>query len=335
METRASHLLIGGFVLVAVIGLVGFAIWLARIEIDREFTHYDIYFTGSVAGLGIGGDVRYRGIKVGTVADIAINPDDPSRVGVTVQIGSDTAIRDGDRASLQLQGITGVSFVNIKGATADQPLIVARAGEPRPVIPSTPSQIEKLFQGAPELINRGIILTERAAELFDAENQRLLTAILGDVSLLAASLASRRGKIERIVDAFEASSEDVGAAARDIREISAKLNRLADDAGATMAAARGVLEGADELIANDLGKMIVDFRKATRSVDRLAVAAEGMLSENREPLRTFSAEGLSEFSRFVTEARLLVAGLSRVTERLETDGARFLFGARESEFKAK
>ncbi len=335
METRASHLLIGGFVLVFVVGLFGFAIWLARIEIDREFAYYDIYFTGSVAGLGVGGDVRYRGIKVGTVVDIAINPDDPSRVGVTVQIGSDTPIREGDRASLQLQGITGVAFVNLKGATADRPLIVVRAGEPRPVIPSTPSQIEKLFQGAPELINRGIILTERAAELFDAENRRLLTAILGDVSLLAASLASRRHKIERIVDAFDASSGDVAAAARDIRELSAKLNRLADDAGPTMAAARAVLEGADELMRDDLDELMADLRNMTRSVGRLAVAAEGVLTDNREPLRTFSAEGLSEFTRFVTEARLLIAGLSRVTERLETDGARFLFGERESEFKAQ
>ena len=335
METRASHLLIGGFVLVFVVGLFGFAIWLARIEIDREFAYYDIYFTGSVAGLGVGGDVRYRGIKVGTVVDIAINPDDPSRVGVTVQIGSDTPIREGDRASLQLQGITGVAFVNLKGATADRPPIVARAGEPWPVIPSTPSQIEKLFQGAPELINRGITLTERAAELFDAENQRLLTEILADVSLLAASLVSRRDKIERIVDAFDASSGDVAAAAREIRELSAKLNRLADDAGPTMAAARAVLEGADELMRDDLDELMADLRKMTRSVGRLAVAAEGVLTENREPLRIFSAEGLSEFSRFVTEARLLVAGLSRVTERLETDGARFLFGEREAEFKAQ
>ncbi len=106
METRASHLLIGGFVLLFVVGLFGFAIWLARIEIDREFAYYDIYFTGSVAGLGVGGDVRYRGIKVGTVVDITINPDDPSRVGVTAQIGSDTPIREGDRASLQLSDIS-------------------------------------------------------------------------------------------------------------------------------------------------------------------------------------------------------------------------------------
>ena len=199
--------------------IIAFVIWLARVQIDREFARYDIYFEGSVAGLGIGGDVSYRGIRVGTVISITVNPDDPSRVRVIAEIGSDTLIREGDQASLQLQGITGVAFVNIEGATAEKPLIVAKADEPRPVIPSKPSQIEKLFQGAPELINRGIILTERASELFDEENQRLVTAILRDVSALADSLASRRQKIERILDALDRSSDDVAGAAKAVREI--------------------------------------------------------------------------------------------------------------------
>ncbi len=335
METRASHVLIGGFVLLVIVGLFAFVIWLARVQIDREFARYDIYFEGSVAGLGIGGDVSYRGIRVGTVISITVNPDDPSRVRVIAEIGSDTLIREGDQASLQLQGITGVAFVNIEGATAEKPLIVAKADEPRPVIPSKPSQIEKLFQGAPELINRGIILTERASELFDEENQRLVTAILRDVSALADSLASRRQKIERIIDALDQSSDDVAGAAKAVREITEKVAVLVDDVSATLAVARGTLAGADQLMTEDVGRLIDDVRKTTRSVDRLVVAAEGILTDNREPLRTFSAEGLSEFSRVITEARLLVAGLSRVTERLEADGARFLFGEREAEFKAE
>ena len=98
METRASHVLIGGFVLLVIVGLFAFVIWLARVQIDREFARYDIYFEGSVAGLGIGGDVSYRGIKVGTVISITVNPDDPSRVRVIVEIGSDTLIREGDQA---------------------------------------------------------------------------------------------------------------------------------------------------------------------------------------------------------------------------------------------
>ena len=51
METRAHHLLVGSFVIVVVLGLLGFVIWLAKIDIDREFARYTIYFDGSVSGL--------------------------------------------------------------------------------------------------------------------------------------------------------------------------------------------------------------------------------------------------------------------------------------------
>ena len=70
METRAHHLLIGSFMLAFLVAIVAFVLWLAKTEVDREVARYNIYFSGSVAGLGIGGDVRFNGIKVGSVAEL-------------------------------------------------------------------------------------------------------------------------------------------------------------------------------------------------------------------------------------------------------------------------
>ena len=54
-----------------------------------------------------------------------------------------------------------------------------------------------------------------------------------------------------------------------------------------------------------------------------------------DPPAPIKLDGVSKLALETGRTRLLVAGLSRVTERLETDGARFLFGERESEFKAQ
>lgn len=51
-----------------------------------------------------------------------------------------------------------------------------------------------------------------------------------------------------------------------------------------------------------------------------------MVAENRPSLHDFSSEGLYELSRFLVEARALVASLSRVSDRFESDPARFMFG---------
>ena len=47
METRASYLVVGGFVLVSLIALVVMVIWLAGTTFDEEFAYYDILFEGS------------------------------------------------------------------------------------------------------------------------------------------------------------------------------------------------------------------------------------------------------------------------------------------------
>ena len=79
METRAHHLLVGSFVIIVVLGLFGFVIWLAKIDIDREFARYTIYFEGSVSGLSTASSVLYNGIPVGTVTAIELDTSEPRR----------------------------------------------------------------------------------------------------------------------------------------------------------------------------------------------------------------------------------------------------------------
>ena len=115
METRANHVVIGSFVLVVVIGLFGFVLWLAKIEIDQEFAYYRVTFVEAVSGLSLGGDVRYNGIPVGAVTAIEIARDDPSKVQVTLEVARETPVRADTVAKLELQGITGVAFIQLGG----------------------------------------------------------------------------------------------------------------------------------------------------------------------------------------------------------------------------
>ena len=105
METRANHLLIGSFMLVFLVAIVAFVLWLAKTRTDQDIARYNIFFTGSVAGLGVGGDVRFNGIKVGSVTQIVIDRDDTSRVRVVAEIGADTPVRD-LRSLMNKQGLT-------------------------------------------------------------------------------------------------------------------------------------------------------------------------------------------------------------------------------------
>ena len=74
MEIRASYVVVGAVVLALLAGLVAFSLWLVDAGVDRNLARYEIAFAGSVSGLPDGGQVLYRGIPVGRVADIRIDP---------------------------------------------------------------------------------------------------------------------------------------------------------------------------------------------------------------------------------------------------------------------
>src|SRR5687768_1403667 len=93
MERRASYLLVGGFVLVLIAAIFGFGLWLARTALDRDVDVYRVYFTGSVTGLQVGSAVRYRGVLVGTVESIRIDPTNVERVEVTVALPADLPLK--------------------------------------------------------------------------------------------------------------------------------------------------------------------------------------------------------------------------------------------------
>jgi phospholipid/cholesterol/gamma-HCH transport system substrate-binding protein len=327
--------MIGSFVLVFVAAIFFTVLWMAKIQIDKETSFYDIYFEGTVFGLGEGGDVRYQGIKVGTVENIAINPDDPGRVRVTAEVDSAIPIRVGDEASLELQGITGVSFLNIAGAGPGSELLVAGAGEPRPVIPSKPSAIEKLFQGAPNLIAQGILVTERVEAMLSQENVQRLSAILSNLESVTGELAARRHRIGGMLDTFDQASQELAAAASSARSSAAGLDLLMIDARETVAGARRVVQRAEGIVENDVPALVADFRQVATSLDAMAGQAEGMLAENREPLKAFTEQGLLELNNFVSEGRILIARMARMLERIENEGAGFLLGTKDEELELK
>ena len=46
METKANYVLIGAFTILGFLGILLFLMWFAKLQVNRQFAYYDIYFTG-------------------------------------------------------------------------------------------------------------------------------------------------------------------------------------------------------------------------------------------------------------------------------------------------
>ena len=270
METKANHVLIGAFVLLMVAGIFGVVVWLSQGAVNQAFAYYRIFFTESVAGLGVGGDVRFAGVKVGSVKQISIDRENPNRVKVLIEVDRDTPIRSGTYAKLQLQGITGVSYVALVSGDPKAPLIEPGKRNEPPKIPSRPSEIAQLVANAPALVSRATAVLQQLNSLLGPDNQRSVSKILADTQSLTDRLAARGPDIDRTITHIDAGAANLAATAQNLRAMSAHLNRLTTEAERTMVLAQGTFKSANGLLEGQGKGLILDSRKAAQALAQTA-----------------------------------------------------------------
>ena len=321
MEIRASYLLVGAVVLALVAGLAAFSVWLVKADIDRQGDPYQIAFAGSVTGLQQGSQVRYRGVPVGRVTDIRIDPERVEWVLVTVELDRGTPIRQDTVASLEMQGITGIAFVQLRGGTQASPPLAATAGQALPQIESRRSTLERLFESTPDLLVRSLALVEQATLLLDDQNLQALTKSLQNIETVSASLARHTddalAQASGAATSVAGASGEVGGLAGELRALTARVDKQFDGVG-------------DEVSAT-----LNETRQAASTLQRAAGELEVLVGELRQPLGDFAATGLYEFTQLVGETRQLIAALTRITKEFERDPAGFLLGSSQRGFEAE
>jgi phospholipid/cholesterol/gamma-HCH transport system substrate-binding protein len=236
METRANFVLIGAFTLFGILGSLGFFLWLAKVEVDRQYAYYDILFT-DVSGLGDAGDVRYNGLPVGQVVRLSLDSVDPGKVRVRVEIDAATPVKTDTVATLELQGVTGVSYVSLSGGSPETERLQAAPSEKIPVIASRRSAVQSLFEGGPELLTKAIVLLEDIDTMVNAENRAAVASILGN-------LESASGELDSTLRDFSALSAELSKASARITAFTDHLDEVADSATATLDTAGETLKTA-------------------------------------------------------------------------------------------
>lgn len=300
METRASYLIVGVVVLALLAGLATFSVWLVQADVDRQVARYEIAFAGSVSGLQDGGQVLYRGIPVGRVAGIRIDPKDVETVLVTVEIERETPIKADTIATLEFRGITGIAYVQLRGGTQASAQLDPDAKTP-PRIPSRRSALERVFESTPELLVRALSVVDRVNLLLADDNLESVAGTLANLETLSGVLAGRADGIDAVLAGAADVTGEIKLLATDLRQLTAKLDQRVAGVGDDVTATLGELQGA-------------------------AARLDRMLGQVEQPVDDFAATGLYEFTQLIGETRLLVAALSRITKEFERDPAGFLIG---------
>ena len=276
METKANYVAVGAFVLACVIGLVVTILWLAGAQYSQEYAYYQAYFKGPVTGLGKGTLTRYNGIEVGRITALEFDPADPQRVIVTLQVQPNLNIREDSVASIDSQGLTGGSFVEIAGGTSTAPLLTAREGQKYPVIRTKQSTFAQLQQSAPEVVAKLNVAASRLNDLLSDNNRRAIAHVLANLDETTQVIARRSADID-------ATIANANKAMANLTDATNGLKPTISNVNLTVAKYGKVADDADAFINGDglaqLGILIGDMRRLVSNLDQLS----GQL--NRQPTR--------------------------------------------------
>ena len=154
METDRRYFLEGLFIIGLSLAAALFFVWLANAG-RRDDVIYRIHFAESVSGLALGDPVKFRGVDVGMVKAMVIDPDDPRRVQVDVRLRKEAPVKTDTKASLKLKGITGVVFIELNGGSPNAQTLVAATPEGTiPEIPSEKSGLALVIDQLPRVVEK-------------------------------------------------------------------------------------------------------------------------------------------------------------------------------------
>ncbi|MCF8505254.1 MAG: MCE family protein [Caulobacter sp.] len=293
MERNANYALVGVASLALVIGLVVFIVWLARLQVNRDFDEYDILFIGPVRGLSEGGEVHFNGIKVGEVTKIALDSRDPNRVMARARITSDVPIREDSFATLEPQGITGVNYVQITAGTPSKRLLktTVESGE-IPIIRSQNSALSDLLQGGGTVLSRTIEALDRVNRVLSDENVKVFGAALNDVQAITAEARERKA----IIADAQKALQSIDAAATEITELSRST--------------KGLVDGDGRRTLAELSEAAAELKAATRD-------ARAMIGKLDGPTTEFADTGLPQLTRAITSLQATAESLDRLVGEVE------------------
>jgi len=333
METKARYVLVGAFVLLFGLALLGFIVWIVGTGGEVPKRRYLVLYPGSVTGLAVGSAVRLNGVDVGEVIEVSLDYDNPEQVRLLLEIDRNVPIKINTVASLELAGLTGGRYVLLSDGTADAAPLERREGEAYPIITAKPSSIEQLLAGAPDVLENINRLLLQANVLLKDENLAKVDKILADFETVSTVLASNSDRIDALIndanqtlDSLNRSSAEIETLAASLQKETPRLLRNADSVLTEVGALAGSLRTNVDSFSRKAGAGAEAFVEVSGQIADL-------IRENREPVRDFTAQGLFEFVNFLTEARDLIADLRVITTNLQRDPARFLFGDQSTGYR--
>lgn len=180
-----------------------------------------------VVGLSIQAPVRFNGVEVGYVDEINLNTTDLQQVKLLLKVEQDIPITTSTFATLNLQGITGSSYLGLRAKTPRAPNLTALPGQQYPVIPSEPSFLFSLEDGLRVLTSNVGDISRSLNMILDRENAELFKSTLTNLEQFSQMMNMKSDDIANLIDNLSTGSDQLPTLLAQTQQLIEELNSVA------------------------------------------------------------------------------------------------------------
>lgn len=293
MENRSFALLTGLFTLLLGAALAATFIWFRGDNRD-----YDEYLVSShlpVNGLYPQAAVRFRGVEIGKVERVYLDPQNPRNVLIRISVDHAIKITKGTFAQLGYQGVTGIAHV----------LLDDEGYDPEPLPRPADGLATIIVRGNvfDDLVENSKLLLKQAGTLLDR-----LNVIVGD---------NNQNRLENILTNFENASAQLEPALRSIPEVAKRAEKLlGEDNQQSLRRSLDNLEQATNAfvpVAEDSRAVLANMKTLSEKLDRISTELSAEVTEKTLPKINDLVDQLDRDSR---DFRRLVLQIEREPQSL-------------------
>jgi len=321
MKTRTQKVRLGVFIFISGAILIVLILYFAA---NKLFENSDIYYVSyhdvSVSGLEVGSPVNYLGIKIGTISNIFIDPQDINSIIVELSLQPGTPVKKDAYADIVSLGITGLKTIEIRGGSNEEDFL--KRGE----------FLGSGSSASQEITGKANIIAEKAEEVInnlkvftEPENMEKFSDAAQNINILAAQLNTTIQMIDTLI--MENRNE--------VREAVMTANMVAARLDTSAITLNRAITGINNIVQNDSLKQMFsnaynlsEHLKETNLKSFITDLAE-VTSQTRQLLYRIDREvdlnsqGLTESVRLL---RITLTNLEETSVKINSDPSILLRG---------
>ncbi len=294
----------GGALFVIVIGII-----IGDQLLKREDCYYSNFRDVSVAGLSEGSSVKFQGMNIGSVRDIAIDEMDSAIIRIHFCLKPDTPMKEGTTAQLGSVGITGLKFLELKGGGKWRD--IPTGGE----VPSVSSQWDQITGKAEVIAEKLEIILNNVNNIVQEVKPETVKQIANNVAGISASLntilAQNKDNVRTLTGEsaifmrkLNDSMDELDKVVTDVRAMTAKdgaitgaltsIRGSSDEVGAAVRDAdiKGTME--------KISLLLDSLNKTTETINLTLVRSREDINKSLDNLSE-SMMNFNEFTRIIME----------------------------------